>query len=263
MTGSKREAGKPRILIVNDDGIQSPGIELMEEFASALGDDVWVVAPEFEQSGAGHSISLADPIRLRQVEERKFALRGTPTDCVVLACQHLMKENRPTLLLSGVNRGANLAEDVTYSGTIAGAIEGTLLGIPSICMSQVFRHRDDVKWQTARRFGARLLKSLMSNGWPSGVFLNVNFPALEPDEVRGVRVTRQGRRSQSSIRIDDRIDARGFPYFWLSLEHEVNQGPPETDLAAIDDGFISLTPLQLDMTHRPGLKSLGRALEGF
>lgn len=254
---------KPRILVVNDDGIHSAGIALMERFARVLSEDIWVVAPEFENSGTGHSLSLADPIRIRQLEERKFALRGTPTDCVVLACRYLMKDRRPDLVLSGVNRGANLAEDVTYSGTIAGAMEGTLLGIPSLCMSQVFRNRDDIKWQTAERFGSRLLVSLFEAGWPKDVFININFPPVEPDAICGIRVTRQGKRRESSIKVDDRIDARGFPYFWLSLSHEENVYPPDTDLTAINEGWISVTPLQLDMTHDPSVVHLVNILEGL
>ncbi len=249
-----------RVLVVNDDGIHSPGIALMERFARRLSEDVWVVAPEFENSGAGHSLSLADPVRIRQLDEQKFALRGTPTDCVVLGCRHLMKDRRPDLVLSGVNRGGNLAEDVTYSGTIAGAMEGTLLDIPSLCMSQVFRDRDDVKWHTAERFGFELLSRLVEAGWPRHVFININFPPVEPDEVRGVRVTRQGRRQESSIQVHDRVDARGFPYFWLSLSHEQNIYPADTDLTAVAEGWISVTPLQLDMTNEAGLNQLSDAL---
>jgi 5'-nucleotidase len=254
---------KHRVLVVNDDGIHSSGIALLERLARTLTDDVWVVAPEFENSGAGHSLSLADPIRIRQLDDKKYVVRGTPTDCVVLACNHIIKDACPTLVLSGVNRGGNLAEDVTYSGTIAGAMEGTLLGIPSLCMSQVFRHRDDLKWQTAEHFGAELLARLVETGWPKEVFINVNFPPIDPEEVRGTRVTRQGQRSESSIRLDDRVDARGFPYFWLSLKHEVNVYPPDTDLAAIDDGWISVTPLQLDMTHSASLTPIREALVRF
>ncbi len=249
-----------RILIVNDDGIHTQGIEMMERFARTLSDDVWTVAPEYEQSGTGHSLSLADPIRIRQLDDRRFAIKGTPTDCVVMALSQIMAEAPPTLVLSGVNRGANLAEDVTYSGTLAGAMEGTLLGIPSLCMSQYFVHRDDVKWQTAERHGADLLSKLVAAGWPAGVFININFPAVEPDQVKGVRVTRQGQRSSSSIKVTDRVDARGFPYYWLSLKHEDNVYDPDTDLAVVHAGMISVTPHHLDMTDHASRSHLEAVL---
>ncbi len=249
-----------RILIVNDDGVHALGIERMESFARGLSDDVWIVAPEYDQSGTGHSLTLVDPIRIRQLGEKRFAVRGTPTDCVVMARNQIMQDALPNLLLSGVNRGLNAAEDVTYSGTIAGAMEATLLGIPAICLSQAFRDRNDVKWQTAERHGPDLLARLVAHGWPADTFLNVNFPAVEPDEVKGVRITRQGQRGQSSLQITDRIDARGFPYYWLHLDHEKNVYPEDTDLAALDADYISVTPLQLDLTNHAAMDSLHAAL---
>jgi 5'-nucleotidase len=179
---------------------------------------------------------------------------------VVMARNQIMRDALPTLVLSGVNRGLNAAEDVTYSGTIAGAMEATLLGIPAICLSQAFRNRNDVKWQTAERYGPDLLARLIAHGWPVGTFLNVNFPPVDPDEVKGVKITCQGQRGQSSLQITDRIDARGFPYYWLHLDHEKAAYPEDTDLAALDAGYISVTPLQLDLTNHAAIDSLHAAL---
>ena len=249
-----------RILVTNDDGVHSPGIELLAAIASRYSDDVWVVAPDTERSGASHSVSLADPLRIREVGPKRFAVSGSPTDCVVLAVNHLCKDLRPTIILSGVNRGANTADDVTYSGTIAAAIEGVQLGIPAIAFSQIFKRGQPVPWQTARQHGEVLLQRLLDLDIAPGVLLNVNFPAVEPDAVRGVVVTRQGKRTQQQIAVKERVDSRGFPYFWLNFEHEVVNPPPGTDLAATEQGFISVTPLHVDMTHHASLEGLTAAL---
>ncbi|MDE2466048.1 MAG: 5'/3'-nucleotidase SurE, partial [Alphaproteobacteria bacterium] len=169
-----------RILVTNDDGIHAPGLRIAEAIAHALSDDVWIVAPESEQSGASHSLTLAQPLRLREVGPKQFAISGTPTDCVLMACAEILKGGKPDLVLSGVNRGANLADDVTYSGTIAGAMEGTALGIPSIALSQAFDAElgRDVPWQCAARHGPELVHRLLALDWhqPGHVLLNVNFP---------------------------------------------------------------------------------------
>ncbi len=250
----------PRILVTNDDGIHAPGIALLERIAAGFSDDVWVVAPDAEQSGAAHSLSLSDPIRLREVGPRRFAVRGSPTDCAVIACNHLMKDRKPDLLLSGINRGANLADDATYSGTIAAAMEGTILGIPSIAMSQVFTRGQPVHWETAERFCPILLAQLVPLRLPRGVLLNVNFPDAPPDQVRGWQVTRQGQRSRQEIMVLDRIDGRGVPYYWLSFRHEASGPDPDSDLAAIEQRRISITPLHLDLTHDPTIAVLRKAL---
>ena len=249
-----------RILVTNDDGVHSPGIELLAALASRYSDDVWVVAPDSERSGASHSVSLADPLRIRELGPKKFSVRGSPTDCVVLGVNHLCKDRRPTVILSGVNRGANTADDMTYSGTIAAAIEGVQLGIPAIAFSQVFVPGQAVPWHTAVQHGASLLERLLKLEIAPGVLLNVNFPAVEPDAVRGVAVTRQGKRTQQQIAVQERIDSRGFPYFWLNFEHDVVNPPAGTDLAAVEQGFISVTPLHVDMTHHASLEPLAAAL---
>ena len=252
-----------RILVVNDDGIHAEGIALLEAIARTLSDDVWVVAPEFEQSGTSHSLSLTQPLRLRQVDERKYAVRGSPTDCVILACRHILADRLPTLVLSGINRGANLADDVTYSGTIAAAIEGTLLGIRSIALSQVFGRREDpVKWYTAEQFAPKLLARLVGLPLDRGVFLNVNFPDIDPDAVRGIRVTRQGQRTLQQVEVHERIDARGFPYFWLGFRNVVGESPEDTDVGAVTAGFVSVTPLHCNLTHDASSGAVARSLEG-
>jgi 5'-nucleotidase len=250
----------PRILITNDDGIHGPGIVLLEKIAAAFSDDVWVVAPEVEQSGASHSLSLADPIRMREAGPYRYAIKGTPTDCVVIACNYLLKERQPDLLLPGINRGLNLAEDLVYSGTVAAAMEGTLLGIKSIAMSQCFPPGSPVPWETAERHLPRILKHLMAVTLPRGVLVNVNFPAVAPDQVTGLRVTRQGVRTKLEIRADDRIDARGFPYFWLKFHREVVNPWSDSDLAAIEANAVSVTPLRLDLTSHETIPALRSAL---
>lgn len=253
----------PRILITNDDGIHGPGILLLEKVAATLSDDVWVVAPEVEQSGASHSLSLADPVRMREAGPRRYAVQGTPTDCVVIACNHLLKDQRPDLLLSGVNRGLNLAEDIIYSGTVAAAMEGTLLGIKSIAMSQCFPPGSPVPWETAERHLPPVLKHLMALSLPRGVLVNVNFPAVPPHQVNGLRVTRQGVRTKLEIHADDRIDARGFPYFWLKFHREVVDPWSDSDLAAIEANAVSVTPLHLDLTNHETIPMLRSALAGI
>ena len=158
------DIARKRILVTNDDGINAPGLEAMIDIATQLSQDVWVVAPEYNQSGAGHSLSLTQPVRARQLSETKFALEGTPTDCVLFAVKHLLKDHKPDIVLSGVNRGGNMSDDVTYSGTIAGAMEGCLLGIPSIAFSQTYTHPHPVKWDTATQFGADVARRALAHG---------------------------------------------------------------------------------------------------
>ncbi len=248
-----------RILVSNDDGIHAPGLKVLERIARTVSKDVWVVAPETEQSGASHSLTLTEPLRIREVSRRRFAVRGTPTDCVMLALNQIIGGRRPTLVLAGVNRGANLGEDVTYSGTIAAAMEGTMLNIPSISLSQVYNYRNKVlKWATAEHHAPGLIARLLDIGWPRDVFININFPDLVHSAVKGTRVTVQGRRDVADLIVDERIDARGFPYYWFGFRRAYGEPPEGTDLHAIRDGYISLTPLHLDLTHvetRDALKS--------
>jgi 5'-nucleotidase len=253
-----------RILCTNDDGIHAPGLQVVEEIARALSDDVWVVAPEMDQSGVSHSLSLNDPLRLREVGPRHFAVRGTPTDCVIMGARHILGSKMPDLVLSGVNRGRNVAEDVVYSGTIAGALEGTILGLPSFALSQEFsvETREKPLWETALKFGPQILRKVIDAGVPKNTVINVNFPAVTPDEVRGVRVTRQGKRNLGFLKIEERRDGRNNPYFWIGFERAAVMDTPDegTDLAALAAGYVSVTPLRLDRTDEAFSETLTKTL---
>ncbi|MDX2289832.1 MAG: 5'/3'-nucleotidase SurE [Hyphomicrobiaceae bacterium] len=240
-----------RILVTNDDGINADGLGVLEDIARELSDDVWVVAPETNQSGTSHSLTLHEPLRCREIAERHYAVRGTPTDCVIMGLRHFMLASPPDLVLSGVNHGSNLAEDVTYSGTVAGAIEGSLLGVRSIAMSLTYGFDEGrrMHWDTPRRYGPKLVRRLLDAGLPEGVLINVNYPDLPPDEVAGIMITTQGRRDQSSLHIDKRLDPWGTPYFWFGFERRKSNPPEGCDLWAIAQGLISVTPLHVDLTH--------------
>lgn len=252
-----------RILCTNDDGIHAPGLKTLETIARQLSDDVWVVAPETDQSGVSHSLSLNDPLRLREISDRHFAVRGTPTDCVIMGIRHLMLEHRPDLVLSGVNRGQNVAEDVSYSGTVAGAIEGTILGVPSIALSQAYGPggRNAVKWHCAETHAARIVRKVLELEMGKGILVNVNFPDCEPDEVEDICVVNQGQRNQELLRLDERQDGRGNPYFWIAFERRRFEPGNGTDLWAIANRRISVTPLRLDMTDEPTLTRFAQAFE--
>jgi 5'-nucleotidase len=238
-----------RILITNDDGIHAPGLAVMEDIARALTDDVWVVAPETDQSGKAHSLTLSDPLRLREIDGRHFAVRGTPTDCVIMGIRHILPA-RPDLVLSGVNRGANIADDVTYSGTVAGAMEGTILGVPSIAMSQAFGWKDgsEVPWETARALGPEIVRKIVATGIPDGILMNVNFPNRSPETCQGIIVTSQGERNGDLIHVDERMDNRGNPYYWIAYRPKRLAPGEGSDLWALDQGAVSVTPLRLDLT---------------
>lgn len=241
-----------KILLTNDDGIEAPGIKILQTIASELSDDVWVVAPETDQSGTSHSVTLHEPLRMREVGERIYAVRGTPTDCVIMGVRHVLKDNPPDLVLSGVNRGQNMADDVAYSGTIAGAMEGCLLGFHSIALSLALGHHEtnyDIKWETPLAKGPGLVRKLLDKGWSKDVVLNVNFPDCLPNEVNGVSITKQGKRNQDLLRIEDRVDMRGRPYFWYGLERMRTTPDEGTDLWAVYSKYVSVTPLYLDLTH--------------
>ncbi|WP_262691375.1 5'/3'-nucleotidase SurE [Kordiimonas aestuarii] len=245
-----------RILVSNDDGINAPGLEVLERIANHFSDDVWVVAPEEEQSGAGHSLTLSRVLRLRQLAEKRWAVSGTPTDCVMMAVNKIMKDHKPTLILSGVNRGGNMAEDVTYSGTVSVAMEGQLAGVPSIALSQCTRPDTKTRWETAEQFAPIVIKRLIETGWPENVLMNVNFPAVPPADVKGIKVTEQGLRELSGTNIEERVDPRGFTYYWFGLGREMGVPGHETDLKAIRGAYISVTPLHLDLTHHETRRSM-------
>jgi 5'-nucleotidase len=263
-----------RILLTNDDGVNAAGLAALEKVARRLSDDVWIVAPTEEQSGAGHSLTLTVPVRLRKLGAQRFCVTGTPTDAVMMAIAWIMKDGPPDLILSGVNRGANLGEDVTYSGTVSAAMEGALAGIPSIALSQSYSREgmgDTVSatasrgveegpalppFATAEAWMEEVLRPLLDTPLAPRTLVNVNFPALPPDAVKGVRVVRQGIRDYGRLRIVQRTDPRGFNYYWFGLAPVVQTPGHTTDLEAIADGFITVTPLHLDLTHESSLSEL-------
>ena len=249
-----------RILITNDDGIHAPGLDACEKIARELAAEVWIVAPESDQSGVSHSLSLNDPLRLREVADKHFAVKGTPTDCVIMGARHLMPQP-PDLVLSGVNRGRNAAEDVTYSGTVAGAMEGTVLGFPSFSLSQAyaFSTRHTPHWETAIKFAPDLIRRVLKVGMPRDVLVNVNFPDCPPEEVAGTAIVTQGKRDQELLRIDARHDGRGNPYFWIAFGRGGIAGAAAgSDLAALNDKRIAITPLRLDLTDAPFMTKLAQ-----
>ncbi len=252
-----------RILITNDDGIEAAGLDVLEKIATDLTDDVWVVAPETDNSGASHSLTLAEPLRMRELGKRRYAVKGTPTDCVIMGVRYLLKDEPPDLVLSGVNRGQNLADDVNYSGTVAGAIEGSLLGVPSIAMSQALNNYDIgiPPWDTPMVHGAELVRKLLAAGWPKGTVINVNFPDCHPDQVKGVAATVQGLRDTELLDIDDRMDTRGKAYYWIGIAKRGPNPPKGSDLWAVRSNLISVTPLCLDFTDRGVLEDLASVLE--
>jgi 5'-nucleotidase len=248
-----------RILLTNDDGVNATGLKALEKIARSFSDDVLIVAPTEEQSGSGHSLTLTRPVRLRRLAERRFCVTGTPTDAVTMAIAWLMKDDPPDLILSGVNRGANLGEDVTYSGTVSAAMEGALAGIPSVALSQSYAKEgmgDTVPFAAAEAWAERVLSPLIATPMAPRTLVNVNFPALPPDRVRGIRVVRQGLRDYGRLRIVERTDPRGYDYYWFGLGPMIHTPGHATDLEALADGYVAVTPLHLDLTHESSLERL-------
>jgi 5'-nucleotidase len=251
-----------RILLTNDDGIHADGLVALERIAAQLSDDIWICAPEYEQSGASRALTLADPIRVRQLDERRFATTGTPTDCVMLGVRDLVGGRKPDLVLSGVNRGANLAEDVTLSGTVAGAIEGMALGVPAIALSQQGFYEPGTSYEASETFGPGVIKRLLELGWPKDVVLNINFPNTPIDQITEVEVTRQGFRDMQVRHAEKRTDLRGKDYYWVGFQQTRSSPPEGTDLRALYDGKISVTPLHIDLTHNATVHDLKGRLGG-
>lgn len=245
-----------RILCSNDDGIHARGLESIEKIAHALSDDVWVVAPQEEQSGAARALTLSHPIRVRQYEEKRFAVAGTPTDAVMMAVTKLMTDKKPDLVLSGVNNGQNLAEDVTFSGTVAAALQGMTLGIPSVALSLSRFSRQNPHWATPEKYGVGIIRKLLDAGWPEDVVINVNFPDRDVDDVGPVELTHQGKRDAMSLFADEREDLRGSKYYWFGFSGKLSDPPEGSDLRAIYDGRISITPLHLALTHETARRHL-------
>ncbi|MDP3632112.1 5'/3'-nucleotidase SurE [Phenylobacterium sp.] len=252
-----------RILLTNDDGIHAEGLVALENIARVLTDDIWICAPEYEQSGASRALTLSDPVRVRKLDPRRFATSGPPTDCVMLAISELIEGAKPDLVLSGVNRGANLAEDVTLSGTVAGAIEGMAMGIPSIALSQTGwpTGNDDI-FAPAERFASGIIRKLVETGWPKDVIINVNFPSRPVEQITEVEVTRQTFRDVNVRHAEKRTDLRNREYYWMGFRQELSSPAAGTDLKAIYDGKISVTPLHIDLTHLETVYRLKGVLGG-
>ena len=250
-----------RILLTNDDGVHDEGIASLERIARQLTDDVWIVAPETDQSGFAHSLSISQPLRLRKVRDKHFAVRGTPTDCVIMGVKKVMP-SPPDLILSGVNSGSNVADDVTYSGTVAGAMEGTLLGIRSIALSQSYTAVEGervIPYETAEAHAPRLIERIARMELAPGILINLNFPNCRPDEVEDAVVTSQGKLAYG-IWVDERVDGRNFPYYWLRFGRHSSEMAPGTDSAVLQQKRISVTPLKLDFTAHEIKESLAKAI---
>lgn len=243
----------PRILVTNDDGIYSEGLRKLAAVLRRIG-EVTVVAPDREQSAASHALTLNRPLRLIQLEESEWIVDGTPTDCVNLAVLYLLKQRRPDIVVSGINFGPNLGDDVTYSGTISAAFEGALLNIPSIAFSALIG--EHFSFDRCAEFAAQMVQLVLEGERDPGIVLNVNFPV---EEFRGVRVTRLGKRIYSEGVIE-RLDPRGKKYFWIGGDPPVWRHGEGTDFQAVEAGFVSITPLHLDLTHHASIERL-RELE--
>lgn len=252
-----------RILLTNDDGINAPGLYVLEKIAAQLSDDIWICAPSEEQSGAGHSLTLTRPVRMREHAPKRFSVTGTPTDSVTMGIKKALP-GPPDLILSGVNRGANLGDDVTYSGTVSAAMEGALAGIRSIALSQVYAGEglgNNVSFSAAEEWGVKVLKPLLDAPFAPRTLINVNFPPIAASDVKGIRVVRQGFHDYARGSVVEGMDPRGFPYFWFGLhgiEHTLGHN---TDLEAIAEGYIAVTPLQLDLTHEASLAQIASRYE--
>lgn len=250
------DLSRARILVVNDDGINAPGLKVLERIARSLSKDVWVVAPEIEQSGTSHAFTLTGAIRVQRFGPRRFAVSGSPTDCVLLAMGEFLKDRRPDLLLSGVNRGGNLAEDVIYSGTVAGAMEGALLGIRAVALSQVTDFNRKIRWEAAEKHGADVIRTLVTEDWSRDVFMNVNFPDCGAKEVAGMTMVRQGRRS-AGYEIHRIPLMRGRNYFMIGeSQHGNDARRGDCDYKAVARNEIAVTPLHVDLTHRGTLTTI-------
>jgi 5'-nucleotidase len=231
------------ILLTNDDGFRALGIQTLREALSHLG-KVMVVAPEREQSAASHALTLTSPLRINWIDDATIAVDGTPTDCVLLAMRGLL-DRKPDILVSGINHGPNLGDDVTYSGTVAAAFEGTLLDLPSVAIS--VNAWQDCDFRAAAAFAPRIVEAVMGHGLPEGALLNVNVPSAAAGAVKGVKITKLGKRLYRDA-VVRQTDPRGRDYYWIGGKAPIWYPGEETDFEAVDHGMISVTPLHLDLT---------------
>lgn len=255
MTHDTLALADARVLITNDDGIHAPGLAALERAVRPLVREVWVVAPATEQSAASQSLTMRRPLYVRGAGDRRYTVDGTPTDCVLLAVHRLMRDQPPDLVLSGINRGGNMGEDATYSGTVAGAMEGTLLGIRSVALSLYYDDRTAVHWETAEHWTGPVLARLAAAPWPRHVLVNVNFPDMPADAVGGIEVTRQGRRKIGGAIVEG-VDPRGETWYWIGHGRDEDRARPGTDLEAVHRGVVSVTPLTRNLTADDALAAL-------
>ncbi len=253
-----KKLSEARILISNDDSIHSAGIKVLEEIARSLSPHVWVVAPENQQSAAGHSLTIHMPLRIKEYDQSHVSVYGTPTDSVLIGIRKVMKDFRPHLVLSGINHGQNTADDVTYSGTIAAAIEATLMGVPGIALSQDMSDENGRKpdWTIAHNYLPRILKSFEGKEWEDNVLMSVNFPMQKPGVEPEIRVRPQGHYSLDEQEMVNCIDPRGHPYFWIGQPPKRNELDQTIDVGSLKAGHVTITPLSLNLTHHPTLQLL-------
>ncbi len=256
----KKDLSSSRILVTNDDGVDADGIVILESIARELSNDVWVVAPKLQHSGAGHSITLHHPIRSYQLSEHCFAVTGTPTDSVLMGIKEIIPtnskdsegelDNKPVeLVLSGINLGMNIADDVTYSGTIAAAMEASLLNVPAIAFSQSARGKDSIHWETAEHFTRAVIKKILGISLERGALLSVNIPNVPIEDVKGIRVATQGQRKIVE-KLERRLDPKGRPYYWIgNVGFDSEDGDKNSDIMLLKDNYVTITPLTLDLTN--------------
>ena len=261
-----------RILITNDDGYNADGLKILYELAKIYTDDVWIVAPEHEKSGASHALTFINDLTLKKYSENVFSVNGTPSDCVVIALEHVLKDKRPNILLSGINSGVNVAEDVTYSGTIAAAMEGVIRRVPSIAISQNYDlgKKNEISWQVSKSYLNKVLDGVTSTGWDFNTLLNVNFPQCETSEVDGIEITSQGNRETDDLILWN----KGNDSFRIGLQRRLGESSKPknniinksidgvmTDVVALTSNKISITPLHLDLTHSASIETLRKSLK--
>jgi 5'-nucleotidase len=242
---------KKKILISNDDGIHSEGIKALARAMKALG-EVYVVAPDRERSASSHSLTLYHPLRVEEIRKNWYAVDGTPTDCVNLAINGILEE-RPDVVVAGINKGPNLGDDITYSGTVSVAMEGTLLGVPSVAVSITAKR--DFHFKTAADFAKRLVRFVLKNGLPSDTLLNVNVPNVVPGEIKGYRITKQGKRVYGDA-VVEKIDPRGRKYYWIGGGDLGFVHSKDSDFQAISEGYASVTPIHLNLTNHSALREI-------
>jgi 5'-nucleotidase len=251
------------VLLTNDDGIDAPGMAVLEEIAAQVAREVWVVAPEHDQSGQSHAISLHHALRVSQRGNRRYGVTGTPGDCAAMGICHLMVDQLPQLVLSGVNRGLNLGMETVFSGTVGGAMTAMMLGVPAIALSQAFTDRNNVPWDTARTLGAETVRRLLAIGWGKDACLNVNFPPVPADQAGPLTLARQGFGLVAGMNVDTRVDPRGMTYHWLNFRRGEREQGPESDYSAMRAGKIVVTPLRYDRTDDDAYAAMADKLPRF